>query len=935
MSLPVIVGHAGYHPYLEFTLRQARAHVPRDGLFLIGDGANDRFGFLQFVPGDRPDLRRAAARVAAVYQHRSTNTRAFELSAFQRWFRVQALMEAEGLRHALVLDSDVLLYAAPDALAEPWFGGVDMAVSTPQDATGWQWVSSGHSAYWTTERLGDCCAFIERMYAPGEWRDRAEAKWAHHVETGTSGGICDMTAFDLYRQTRPPETVGNTAAVVGGTTFDHNVNRSENRFPGEYRMRGGTKAVEWDGGRPAVVNERLGARVRFHTLHLQGQAKGACGRFYRGPRLRRARGAGAPPAAVLREPGGGGPHQVGAVARPVPALALAAQPAPGGPPDGVGQGREHAPERLAAGVVGLGPLARVDPVERRVGGVDGERGQRRPRRQPVLADVEQPVLHVVVRHRRVLPQRRPEQVDRPEPLVGEPPGPVPLPPLVDVVGAALVGDGRREQHGRRPRGERPDERPGGGLGQVLADLHRDRQVERLGEPVRQRQRAREVPGDEAVRRHQQLAAVDVVAVDADDRLDAGVEERAEPRPDAAPHVEHAPGRQRVHDEGGEGVGRPPGVLAVGVVERRVVGHRAGRGGSPKLAARYLGPMPDPAAAPPTVVTWLYAEAPGEESVYPQVIGHGAPSSTRFQAVYWRCVAVFFASLHRHQSGARAVLATNVEAAPTVDGHDLAALLARWGVETVRLPYTFQPPEGYWGAWRNQFYVFDVVRWLAGRLGDGDVGMVLDSDCVWARPPGRMAAMARRHGALTYDLGLPEGGDQNGLSLDAMAALYTDLDGHAPATPPPYVGGELVAATAETLRRIDGRADDLWAEMLRRHDAGLPKFNEEAQALSYLYHALGIPYGTANPYLRRIWTTLVKGDDARGPDLDLTVWHVPGEKRYGLRRLFNEAVDAGSPFWTLDGQDWRRHVARQVGLPRRSLGKLARDLPVALRDKLTR
>ena len=347
-------------------------------------------------------------------------------------------------------------------------------------------------------------------------------------------------------------------------------------------------------------------------------------------------------------------------------------------------------------------------------------------------------------------------------------------------------------------------------------------------------------------------------------------------------------------------------------------------------------MTDRPAPATTLSTWLYAEPPGEESVYPQVVGHGAPSSTRFQAVYWRCVAVFFASAARWTPDARLALATNA-AVPTVDGHDVGALLDRLGVEVARLDYTFQPPAGYYPAWRNQFYVFDVVRWLAGRLGDGDVGMVLDSDCVWARPAGRMAAATRRHGALTYDLGLPEGGAQNGLTLAEMGALYADLapalGGAAPEPEPPYLGGELVAATGAVLRQIDELAADLWPEMLRRHREGLPTFNEEAHALSYLYHRLAVPYGTANPYLRRIWTTLTHGDDARAPDLDLTVWHVPGEKRYGLRRVFAEAVDPASPFWTLGGDAWRRHVGAHLGLPGRSLRKLALDVPVAVRDKL--
>ena len=282
MPLPVIIAHAGYSPYLEFTLRQARAHVPADGLFFLGDAQNDRFDFLTFVDGARPDLQRAAGRVARVYQHRSTNTRAFELSAFQRWFRVQALMEAEGLADALVLDSDVLLYSPAAALAER-FANCEVALSTPHDASGWRWVSSGHSAYWTTARLGECCAFIERMYGQDEWRERIDAKWHHHQQAGVSGGVCDMTAFFLYQSTLPPEAVTNTAGVVGGATLDHNVSRSINRVEGEYRMRGGTKAVEWEAGRPHVFNNALGQRVRFHTLHLQGPAKSACGRFYRGP----------------------------------------------------------------------------------------------------------------------------------------------------------------------------------------------------------------------------------------------------------------------------------------------------------------------------------------------------------------------------------------------------------------------------------------------------------------------------------------------------------------------------------------------------------------------------------------------------------------------------------------------------------------------------
>ena len=345
--------------------------------------------------------------------------------------------------------------------------------------------------------------------------------------------------------------------------------------------------------------------------------------------------------------------------------------------------------------------------------------------------------------------------------------------------------------------------------------------------------------------------------------------------------------------------------------------------------------------PTTIATWLYAEPEGEESVYPQVVGQGAPSSARFQAIYWRCVAVFFASSARHALEARRVLFTNVAAVPRVDGHDLGGLLRRLGVEVVPLPYTFLPPDDYFGAWRNQFYVFDAIRWLADEVVEDGGGLLLDSDCVFVRSAGVLSEAAQEHGALTYDFGLPPQG-RNGLTPEATATLWADLDREldAPggsareaACGPTYHGGEIVAATGAMLRHIDALAGPLWAELMRRHATGRPKFNEEAQALTYLYERLGVARGTANPFLRRIWTTLVGYSDVQPSDLDLVVWHLPAEKRYGLRRLFADVMDESSPFWRLDGDAWRSHLAGRLGVPRRTLGKLARDVPTAVRDKL--
>lgn len=174
----------------------------------------------------------------------------------------------------------------------------------------------------------------------------------------------------------------------------------------------------------------------------------------------------------------------------------------------------------------------------------------------------------------------------------------------------------------------------------------------------------------------------------------------------------------------------------------------------------------------TIATWLYAEREGEESFYPQV--GGRPSSPWFQAVYWRCVAIFYATAARTSPKARRVFWTNAPFIPDVDGYDLGVFLNDLAVEVATRPFTFQPPRGYYDAWQNQFYVLDLVEALAERLGPEDVAVLLDSDCIWTQPVDLLADAAREHRALTFDVGLGEDEMQNGLTRRDMGAIYADL-----------------------------------------------------------------------------------------------------------------------------------------------------------------
>lgn len=114
--------------------------------------------------------------------------------------------------------------------------------------------------------------------------------------------------------------------------------------------------------------------------------------------------------------------------------------------------------------------------------------------------------------------------------------------------------------------------------------------------------------------------------------------------------------------------------------------------------------------PKTVIgTWLHAEPKGAESRYPQV--GGASSSSAFQDVYWRCVMLFFASSVRHNPSATHRLFTTVPSVPDVGSFSTSAFLKRLNVEVIQVPFTYLPPPGYYGAWRNQFYILDIIKYL--------------------------------------------------------------------------------------------------------------------------------------------------------------------------------------------------------------------------------
>jgi len=332
-----------------------------------------------------------------------------------------------------------------------------------------------------------------------------------------------------------------------------------------------------------------------------------------------------------------------------------------------------------------------------------------------------------------------------------------------------------------------------------------------------------------------------------------------------------------------------------------------------------------------ICTWFVADDKANATFSPQL--GKLSDAPDVQAVYWRCITVFYASSLAVNPAARHVFFSNVRP-PRIDGIELAELFAHWGVEVIPLPINWRLSPDAVSAWANQFYIFEILGYLAANHLAERV-MVLDNDVIWLKPADAMcAAMDAAGGTLTYlldDHPEAQDGPINGLDGDGMARFVARHGGPVEARTP-YCGGEIYAASQAMTERFAARATQLWPE-IRDQAADAPR--EDGHMLSVLFALERCPIGTANGFIRRLWTTFHYHNLAPA-DRDLTIWHLPAEKKTGFCDLFAKVTaDPGLH----PSQDAARmgltfkSYARLMGWPRRSLRKLLRDGALKVAEKL--
>jgi hypothetical protein len=288
-----------------------------------------------------------------------------------------------------------------------------------------------------------------------------------------------------------------------------------------------------------------------------------------------------------------------------------------------------------------------------------------------------------------------------------------------------------------------------------------------------------------------------------------------------------------------------------------------------------------APLPPIVVQYLYVHEPGEGFFYPSARAGRTAASVAQR--YLECALTQVASLACRDVDCELVLATNLtdRAGLGRAGVELLAKIEELGARVVPTEYTHRPKPGT-EIYLSSRYVLDAILSASAAEPPERELWLTDLDCVWADPARVFAAAppAGEIGCVYIDYP-PDwdtvGFEAHGRTRAGIGELSRELGVASDA--PPWVGGELLAGTAQALRELVTTCEEL-DERLAGEGKTLP--NEE-QILS-LAGAVGRARFTDLSHVARRMTTGRRSHALPIADVErIGLWHLPAEKGLSLRR----------------------------------------------------
>lgn len=258
--IPVVIIHMNNAPYLNPVISQA---IRKNEVYFISNIYAQNSPHLNCL--NISDFYSDNIQIFSdCYDHlHNSSSRVYELFCYQRWFLLLEFMKKFQLEVVMHIDSDVLLLVN----AEDEWKNFDQYIMTLS------YGCSGATSYITIDGLSKFTEMLINIYKNKSYYfDLLSSRFSVMQNHRRVGGICDMTLLELFKNSSDfggYGRVGEMMHIINESTYDHNINCEDQDFA----MVDSIKKLEYENGNVYVYNNRLRKKIKFNSLHCQGNAK--------------------------------------------------------------------------------------------------------------------------------------------------------------------------------------------------------------------------------------------------------------------------------------------------------------------------------------------------------------------------------------------------------------------------------------------------------------------------------------------------------------------------------------------------------------------------------------------------------------------------------------------------------------------------------------
>lgn len=318
------------------------------------------------------------------------------------------------------------------------------------------------------------------------------------------------------------------------------------------------------------------------------------------------------------------------------------------------------------------------------------------------------------------------------------------------------------------------------------------------------------------------------------------------------------------------------------------------------------------------------------------LSHKPVASDVRRAIYWRLVTTFCCSSIRCNPNEDHYVYTNDPDEVIIDRINIKKFLKKIGVKIIIVPFQkFVPPIELCESFKNAFYKLEVIAELG--MDENAASLLVDSDCLWHKHNEKLLSTINSDNYIllrdTYEVSDYWVEQPHHITRDDMGKVYSEIDPNYPTPYPIWYGGEFIGGKGRNLQAIAHELkvfmDDLKDRNLNPPLSNIRNlFDNEEYVSNFIYNKKIIDIYEAKDFVKRIYTTGRDEPKMKGTamkentynvdqqDVNIPIWHLPGEKQNGLKFIFQEAINPRSKFWKVPLDEFTTYLGSYVGIPER-------------------